>query len=355
MSALPGRWPAALLAAVLLGGAAAADGGRSISEPYTLSPHVAVGQTYMGMRLLGSVVLDSAPIDGQPLGGLSGLAWDEDDARLYALSDRGRLFHLRPRFEGGRLVGVDVAAVYRLRDAAGRPLQGRRADAEALVARRTDNAKKGDSLLAVAFERDPRISHFTATGRFVDARALPAQLRDESRYAAPNKSLESLAWLPHTGYVTAPERPLAGAAPGIIDIFALDGRRWRYPLADTPNASLVAMEALPDGSLLTLERGHGLMYLPIINTLRVTRLGATGGAATLAVTSVAVLDSSLGWSVDNFEGLARRRGLEFFMVSDDNFNELQKSLLVYFSLTGTGDAANPGNVPDFELRQETRD
>jgi hypothetical protein len=316
---------------------------------------VAPGETHMGIRLLGSVVLARTSVDGRTLGGLSGLAWDEDESRLYALSDNGALFHFRPRFEDGHLAGVDALAAFPLRDHEGRVLQGRRADAEGLVVQRASNGKTGDSVLAVSFERHPRILRFEPDGRFVDSPRLPAELRDASRYAHPNKALETLTWLPDTGFVTGPERPLIGAGDGLIELFAMDGRHWRYPLATTPNASLVDMEALPDGSLLALERGHGLLFLPLVITLRHTSIDTEPPGALLPVTTLAVLDTSQGWSIDNFEGLTRHRGQSFFMVSDDNFNELQMTLLVYFSLVSTGDAGIPGNVPYFELRQKTPD
>jgi hypothetical protein len=343
----------ALTGALLL--AAGADLPGDVSRPYRLSPHVAPGESYMGIRLLGSVALARTPVDGHTLGGLSGLAWDEDESRLYALSDGGALFHLRPRFEDGRLAGVDALAAFALRDHAGRALRGRRGDAEGLVAQRTNNARAGDSVLTVSFERVPRILRFEPDGRFVASLPLPAQLRDPGRYADPNKALETLTWLAGPGFLTAPERPLPGDDAGIIGLFALDGRRWRYPLAATPNASLVDMAPLPDGSLLALERGHGLMFVPLVITLRHTRIDAEAPGTLVPVTTLAVLDSSQGWSVDNFEGLARHRGKSFFMVSDDNFNELQITLLVYFSLVSTGDAGNYGNVPDFEPRQKTTD
>jgi hypothetical protein len=56
--------------------------------------------------------------------------------------------------------------------------------------------------------------------------------------------------------------------------------------------------------------------------------------------------------VDNFEGLSHHQGLKFFMVSDDNFKALQKTLLVYFELTSTGDPGARDNPPEFELRQQ---
>lgn len=342
------------LAAVLLL-ATGAGAPAELSRPYRLSPHVAPGGSYMGIRLLGSVALARTAIDGHTLGGLSGLAWDEDESRLYALSDHGVVFHLRPRFEAGHLAGVDALAAFALRDRAGRALAGRDADAEGLVAQGSDNGRPGDSVLTASFERVPRILRFTPEGRFLASLPLPAELRDPDRYADPNKALETLTWLAEPGFLTAPERPLSGDEPGAVAVFALDGRRWRYPLTATPNASLVDMEPLADGSLLALERGHGLMFLPMVISLRHTRIDASAPGAPMPVTTLAVLDSSRGWSVDNFEGLARHRGRSFFMVSDDNFNDLQMTLLVYFSLADTGDPGDRGNVPDFEPRHKTSD
>jgi hypothetical protein len=262
---------------------------------------------------------------------------------------------LRPYFENGHLVRVEMLTAFALRDRRSRVLTGHRADAEALVVQRGNNGKSGDSLLAVSFERHPRIVLFRPDGRYVENLPLPADLRDPSRYANPNKALEALTWLADPGFLTAPEGPLTGTDDGTVSLFALDGRSWRYPLLATPNASLVGMEALPDGSLLMLERGHGLWFLPMVISLRHTRIAAENAGERLPVTTLAVLDSSQGWNIDNFEGLARHRDLKFFMVSDDNFNAWQKTLLVYFEPTITGDPGISGNSPEFELRQEKHD
>ena len=50
--------------------ATAADGAMTVSQPYRVSPHVAPGETTMGIRLLGSVELSRSSIAGLPLGGL---------------------------------------------------------------------------------------------------------------------------------------------------------------------------------------------------------------------------------------------------------------------------------------------
>jgi len=45
-----------------------------------------------------------------------------------------------------------------------------------------------------------------------------------------------------------------------------------------------------------------------------------------------VLDNTKGWLLDNFEGLTQHQGRYFFMVSDNNDNRLQRTLLTYFEI-----------------------
>ena len=93
--------------------------------------------------------------------------------------------------------------------------------------------------------------------------------------------------------------------------------------------SLTAMEALPDGRILFMERAWKSMLSPLFVTLKEGRFTADGK---LKLRIIATLDSSKGWALDNFEGLTRHRDQRFFMVSDDNNNLLQRTLLFYFEL-----------------------
>ena len=134
------------------------------------------------------------------------------------------------------------------------------------------------------------------------------------------------------GVLVGTERPLRNEPAGRVRIFTGDGRSWLYPLSDAPRSSLVALEALPGGGLLTLERAFVAPMLPLIISLRRTEPLLPGMEAPLKVTDVAVLDSSQGWHLDNFEGLTHYRGRRYFMVSDDNCFSLQATLLVQFEL-----------------------
>jgi hypothetical protein len=47
---------------------------------------------------------------------------------------------------------------------------------------------------------------------------------------------------------------------------------------------------------------------------------------------LAKLDSFKGWHIDNFEGLTKVDKNRYLMVSDDNGNFFQKTLLVFFEV-----------------------
>lgn len=300
--------------------------------PVTLSEDVAVGETFMGVRLLGALRLPSAPVAGLKPGGLSGLAWDEDEALLYAVSDDGKLFHLRPLFQDGVLHDARFVAAYRLRDGRGRPLRGLPADAEGLAISDGANGIRGDARLVVSFEAQPRIARYDPAGRWLGDLPLPTVLRNPHSYLNPNKALEAVTLHPRWGLLTAPELPLRGNPPGRLLIYHSDKAYWLYFLHRAPGSALVAMEALADGSLLTLERAFVSLTRPLAIALRRTRLPATPNGV-LAVENVAVFDTSQGWFLDNFEGLTQHRDRRFFMISDDNRHLLQSTLLVYFELT----------------------
>lgn len=295
------------------------------ASSYTLAPSDTLHR-FQGVRLLGALRLQSVEVNGLPLVGLSGLAWDQDEGLLYAISDFGRLFQLLPVFRDGQLVDVRIVDGYPLTDSRGRPLRYPWSDAEGLTLRNGANGIRGDSELLVSFERRPRVRVYTPRGRRLGSEPMPARLDDAGNYSDPNRALESITLHPRWGLLLAPELPLRGDR--VSALFAQSGRRWRYPLSAAPGSALVALEALPDGSLLALERAFVSRYLPFTISLRRVQLPADGDIA--SVNDVAVFNTGQGWHLDNFEGLARHRDRRFFMVSDDNDSIWQNTLLVYF-------------------------
>ena len=303
----------------------------SSAIPVPLSDNYKVGDQFMGIKLLGTLRLPTKTTFGARLGGISALAWDEDADLLYALSDQGKLFHLRPKFSNEILHDVEIVAVHTLRDAKGQHLRAPWTDSEGLAIVNSANGIEGDSELIVSFEVKVRVVHYRPDGRWLKEETLPGPLRDEYRYLNGNKSLEAVTVHNRLGLLVAPELPLRGDQRGYIRLYAHDNRFWRYPLYAAPNSSLVAIEALPDDSVLTLERAFVSLTRPLIVTLRRTYLNVPPGNV-LKVDDIAVFDSSQGWLLDNFEGLTRHRGRRFFIVSDDNQLILQNTLLVYFEM-----------------------
>lgn len=299
--------------------------------PVPLAEQVAVGDRYMGIRLLGNLRLPSTSVDGLTPHGLSGLAWDEDAAILYALSDKGMLFHLRPYFQGDMLHDVQFLAAYQLQNAEGKPLRAPFADAEGLVIANGANGVSGDSELLISFEVKVRVARYSPTGKWLGEEPLPEPIENAKYYASSNTALEAIALHDRWGVLLAPERSPRGWRIGYVPIFTLDGKYWAYPLYKAPESSLVAMEALADNSLLTLERAFVSLLQPLYIVLRRTHLPENRYVA-LVVKDVAVFATSQGWLLDNFEGLTLHRNHRFFMISDDNSRALQSTLLVYFEL-----------------------
>jgi hypothetical protein len=281
------------------------------------------------LRLLGALVLPSRTVNGMRFSGLSSLAWNEDDNLLYALTDHGVLFHLRPIFRNGQLADVALLHVAPLIDPRTRKLvRWRRSDAEGMDILNGRNGRKGDAELIMSFEGDPRIARYRPDGQFIADMPLSDPLHNIHNYRY-NKMLESVCIHPREGVLTAPEVPLNGEA-GTARLYRADGSAWRFAPS---RGGIVALECLPDGDVLVMERDYSTLSLRWIITFRRLHLPAgTPPDSQLPAETVATLDSYQGLHIDNFEGLARHHGNRFFMVSDDNDVFVQRTLLVYFEL-----------------------
>ncbi len=281
------------------------------------------------LRLLGALELPSRSVHGMRFSGLSSLAWNEDDNLLYALTDHGVLFHLRPVFRNGQLTDVTLLHAATLLDPRTRkPVKWRRSDSEGLDVLNGRNGRKGDAELIVSFEGEPRVARYRPDGQFIAEVPLSGPVRDIRNYRY-NKMLEAVCVHPREGVLTAPEETLNGATD-MARLYRADGGAWRFA---TSRGGIVALECLPDGDVLVMERDYSTFTLRWIITLRRLRLPAGTPVDTLlADETLAVLDSGQGLHIDNFEGLARHHGNRFFMVSDDNDVFIQRTLLVYFEL-----------------------
>ncbi len=309
--------------------------GMALADRVPLSARYGVGDRYMEVRLIGTVRLDRRDIDGVDLSELSGLAWDADEGLFYAVSDEGGLFHLRPEFEKGRLVGVHAVAGYPLRGHKGRPLRSEKRDAEGLALVKADNGIRGDTELMVSFEVWPRLRRYAPTGQWLGKVKLPRALKGRKHYDSLNHALETVAVHPRYGILTAPERPMKGAPQAQVRVYESTGEGWAFHRAPHPKASMVGMDVLSDGSLLVLERAYSSMLEPLVVYVRRVWLTpecriAAGGLCHTQL--LARFSSGEGWLLDNFEGLTRYGQDAFCMVSDDGRHWFQRTLLSCFRL-----------------------
>jgi hypothetical protein len=319
-----------LLRAAAFPSACAAQGAAApLGRPIAL-------QAPPGARLepLGGLVLDDAALG---FGGLSGLHLSAD-LQVTAVSDLARWMTARLALrEDGRPAGLEGLRTGPLRDGAGRPLpRGYSGDSEAL-------ARLPDGTWLVGFERWHRIRAYRSLdgpGAYVEA---PRGLE-----RAPfNGGVESLAVLADGRWLLVAElfavpaaAAAAAAAAGARPLRqAWLGRPGGWAtLAYRPAEGMDPVDAapLPDGGALVLERGFSVLggFAGRVVRLTPTALDRARDGTVLEGEELLRLDPPL--PSDNFEGIAAARvgGRALVaIVSDDNENPLQRTLLLLFALS----------------------
>ncbi|MGE3932844.1 MAG: esterase-like activity of phytase family protein [Rhodospirillaceae bacterium] len=259
-------------------------------------------------------------------GGLSGLSVSPDGRRLVAVSDRGYWVTATLVYdEVGLLADAVAGEIGDLADPDGAPVADTPLnDAEELV-------RDGPDWL-VTFERHHRIWRYPATpGGFA---MRPQRVPDPPGLARapPNGGLEALARLPDGrlfGLVEGRDGE-GGRTPGWV---GTPGRWLPLEYVRTGIFRPTGAAALPDGDVVVLERRFTLLGGPGARLARVPAAALRHGAA-VEGTALAVLAPPL--VVDNMEGIAARRGANgetiLYLVSDDNYNVLQRTILLMFAL-----------------------
>lgn len=273
------------------------------------------------LRPLGGLELNRAAIG---FGGFSGLHLDAA-LNLTAISDTGRWLRAPLLLQGERPVGLGPPRSGLLRDGSGEALRrGRTADAEAL-------ARRPDGTWLVGFERWHRIRAFRdldAPGAFHEA---PPGLE-----AAPgNGGLEALAVLADGRLLAIAEYQEDPADVGLRRAWLGGPGAWRAssyrPLAGFGVTDAVG---LPDGGALVLERRFALIEGGF--TARLVHLPPAALEAT-PMQGQPLLNFPPDGPAENYEGVAVLRhgaALWIALISDDNQNSFQRSLLLLYAWTG---------------------
>ncbi len=293
----------------------------------TFNPEAPAEIRLGALEYLGGLIMAS---DDGRFGGYSGLSLDGDGAGLWAISDRGHWLRLDfARDAAGLPIGVAQALLLPLLNETGKPLSGRRADAESL-------RRDADGDFWVAFEREHRVWRYANPLGRPQALPVPVPVPPAVQALPGNGGLEALALLaPDESPLLIAEEALLDM-PGYSPVWLRRGgvwRRlnWRHSGDFRPTDAV----GLPDGGLLVLERDFRWASGWAARLSRVS-------AADLAQAEDAVLQPRLlaewarPYANDNLEGIDARPGPDgrmwIYLMSDDNHSRLQRSLLLVFKL-----------------------
>lgn len=304
---------------------------KSKAYNYPISPD-RTNIKHMQIQLLGSLALKPSIVNSIPVHELSGIAWDEDEKLLYAVSDEGLLYHLKLTLKDNKLSDLSVIFATQLKDVNGLPLAGKYDDSEGLSLLKGNNGKKGDSELIISFEKKPRISRYSTEGKILAIIPTPKKIHKKKYFRHKNKALESVAIHPKYGVLTAAEYPLSSHPLTEQTIYSNTGKQWHFVASKEKNSSITGLEILPNGDALVLERAYSSPLVPIDIKLRRIKLEQCDKKQVCKTETIASFNGADGWLLDNFEGLAHIRGNQYLMVSDNNKSLFQKTIFMLFEV-----------------------
>lgn len=314
----------ALLALLLLTVFAAPARADAIKLEYARIPLSGFDPEIKGvgkLRYRGGLQLRSVNPD---FGGFSSLLVSPDGSRILTVSDRARWLRARLTYSNGRLTGIGKATMGPIRGHKGAILGRTRSDSESLA-----RDRRGRTY--ISFERVHRVVGYAAKDRnFRRGRRLP---RPPGAEKAPrNGGLEALTALADGRLLAISEDNRL--RPSTLRAWIGDGRRWRaLTYGKTAGYQPTGAATLPNGDVLVLERHYRPPFYLAVRIARIPKRLLKPGAR-LTTKTVALLDSRV--AIDNFEGIAVRKSRAgktlVYLISDDNFNPIQRTYLLMFEL-----------------------
>lgn len=283
------------------------------------------------LRFLGAVQLRST----DPLfGGVSGLRAGSD-GRFLAITDTGNWFAFTTVERDGRLVGVKDAWLLPILQADGRPVATKpEGDAEAL------EWDPATGKATVVYEQDHRLAHFSGIDA-ANPMSLPRAPDSTERLTVmaewpANGGGEAIALLPGGARLVISEtargplktRTALLTEAGMTRKIEIEGIEDHAP---TDAIALDATRVLILHRRFTLLQGQGAA-LSLVDLAPVLD-GKSAEGVVLKAETLAQWQPPL--TLDNMEGLAVRQegGQTFvYIVSDDNLNPLQRTVLMKFEL-----------------------
>jgi hypothetical protein len=282
------------------------------------------------LEFRGGLVLTSP---NKAFGGWSSVFVEADGSHFIGATDNGSWLRGRIVYRDGRPSGLADAEIAPILGADGKPLAAHGwYDTESL-------AMAADGRAYVGIERVQKIVRFDFKRAGVRAHGTPIAVPSDFKTFKRNKSLECLAvphkGSPHAGKLIAITEESLDAA-GNHRAFVLDGRRvTRFSVKRSDAFDVTDCAQLGSGDLLLLER----RYAPLIGVaMRIRRLHLADMKEGAVIDGRPLIVADLGYQIDNMEGIAVTRNARgetvITLVSDDNFSEIQRTLLLQFALVG---------------------
>lgn len=265
-----------------------------------------------GVQFAGGLQISAAPTSS--LHSLSDLKLTGDSG-FVTVSDAGDLVRGDIRLDAdGRLIGLDHFRSRRLTLEDGRAISDKQdGDAEGLVV-----TPSGD--LLVSFERRHRIWNY---GSLSALKVQPTPMRAPDFAFTENDGMEGLAIAPNGWRVS-------GEAGGVWDCSSARCTVVTAP-PETPipdsDYRITGLDRDPSGAgWFVVQR---LYRAPIDMRARVRRMAPNGTLGPI------LIELKLPGTTDNFEGVAaetRHGKTRLYILSDDNFNPAQRTLMLAFDL-----------------------
>ena len=255
-------------------------------------------------------------------GGISAMRVEGD--RVTALSDAGTVLSFRlPRRRGAMPLRVEPLSQRIIRD-------------ESFYD--TESMLFEGGRAWIGFERLNAVARYRRDGWQLESHARPPAMR---RWRA-NLGAEAMVRLPDGRFLVFAEGRSGDGPYSPVVLFAGDPAERGTPAAllryrRVPGYRITDAALLPDGRLLTLNRGFGFFEGPTA-IVTIAPLAGLAPGSTIAGRAIAELRAPL--AVDNMEALSvtREGGRTIVrLASDDNFMALQRSLLLEFALDEPAD------------------
>lgn len=275
------------------------------------------------LDFVGGLELSS---DDEDFGGLSGFGWIYDQAFM-AITDRGMVVSGVLETSQGKPSGISLADIHSL-PGLGPDVARWKKDSEGLDI--TGNKA------FVSFEGAHRVETYGLEGRRLSRSFAKVRLdRSILKVNRGNKGLEAVAIAPSASpyngaMILVSERVVDQHAQGWI---VQSGKSRAFRFAQKSDFLVTDAAFTHEGDLIVLERDFSLFGGLHIHLRRIRAEDFQPG---LIGKSETLFEGNLQHELDNMEGLAIQR-LEngdslLTLVSDDNFNPLQRTLLLQFLL-----------------------